>query len=124
MRVLEISDERLVIALKQIAEQEQISLQEAAQTAIRRYVREMERAKIHAETEAFWAMYPQLLEHYLDQYIAVHNGKVVDSGPDLGTLYQRLRERYGETPVLMVQVKSKPVRELVFRSPRLEPVAP
>jgi len=124
MGVVAIRDERLLTALEQIAEREQISVEEAAHIAVYRYVREIERAKIHTETKALWAMYPQLLERYLGQYVAVHEGKVVDSGPDLGTLYQRVRECYGDTPVLLAQVTSEPVRELVFRSPRLEPIVP
>lgn len=122
MGVVAIRDKRLLTALEQIAEREQISVEEAARIAVYRYVREIDRAKIHAETEAFWAMYPQLLERYPGQYVAVHEGKVVDSGPDLGTLYQRVRECYGDTAVLLTQVTSEPVRELVFRSPRLEPM--
>lgn len=123
MGVIAIRDQRLVTALKQVARREQISVEEAARTAVYRYVREAERAKIHAETKAFWAMYPHLLERYRGQYVAVHECKVVDSGPDIKTLYQQVRERYGDTPVLLAQVTPEPVRELVFRSPRLEPIA-
>ena len=40
--------------------------------------------------------YPQLRANYPDQYVAVLDGKVVDSGPDAKTLSQRLRQAYGE----------------------------
>ena len=122
MGVVAIRDKRLLTALKQVAKREQISIEEAAHIAVYRYVRDVERKKIHAETEAFWAMYPQLLERYPGQYVAVHEGKVVDSGPDIGALYQRVRKCYGDMPILLAQVTSEPVRELVFRSPRLEPI--
>jgi len=123
MGVVAIRDERLLTALKQIAEREKTSVEEVAHVAVYRYVRQAEREKIHAETEAFWAMYPQLLERYSGQYVAVHEGKVVDTGPDLAELYQRVRECYGDTPVLLTKVLPDSTRELVFRSPRLEPIA-
>ena len=124
MNIVAIRDKRLLTALEHVAERDQITVEEAAHIAVYRYIRDIERAKIHTETEALWAMYPQLLEQYTGQYVAVHEGKVVDSGTDLETLYQRVHERYGDTPVLLAKVTPKPVRELVFRSPRLEPVAP
>ncbi|MBL7063613.1 MAG: hypothetical protein ISS49_05310 [Anaerolineae bacterium] len=123
MGVIAIHDQRLVTALRQVARQKQVSVEKAAHTAVYRYVRKAERAKIRAETKAFWAMYPQLLEQYLGQYVAIHEGKVVDNGLDVGTLYQRVHERYDNTPVLLAQVTPEPVRELMFRSPRLEPIA-
>ncbi len=122
MGVVAIRDKRLLTALKQIAEREDISVEEVARVAVYRYVRQVEREKIHAETEAFWAMYPQLLDRYSGQYVAVHEGKVVDTGPDLGALYQRVRECYGDTPVLLTQVLPDSTRELMFRSPQLEPM--
>ncbi len=122
MGVIAIRDKRLVTALEQIAEQEQTSVEEVARAAVYRYVREIEREKIRAETEAFWAIHSQLLDDYSGQYIAMHEGKVVDNGVDLGALYQRVRERYGDTPILLTQVTDDPVRELTFRSPRLEQV--
>ncbi len=98
-------------------------MEKVARVAVYCYVRQVEWEKIHAETKTFWAMYPQLLDRYPGQYIAVHEGKIVDTGPDLGTLYQRVRERYGDTPVLLTQVLPDSTRELMFRSPRLEPMA-
>jgi len=122
MGVVAIRDKRLVTALENVAEQEEISVEEAAHIAVYRYIREIERAKIHAETEAFWKMHPDLVKDYLGQYVAVHEGKVVDNGSDLGALHQRVRDCYGDTAILLAQVTPQPVRELVFRSPSLEPI--
>jgi hypothetical protein len=66
------------------------------------------------------AQYEQLRAVYLGQYVAIHQGEVIDHDADLRTLHLRVFERLGHTPVLLKQVTNRPERELVFRSPRLE----
>jgi hypothetical protein len=78
------------------------------------------RRKIEAESSAFEAMKPQLLGKYAGQYVAIHNGKLIDHDPDLRTLHLRVYKKHGRTPVLLKQVLAGPERELTIRSPRLE----
>jgi hypothetical protein len=82
----------------------------------------MGRKKIQSETKAFLAQYETLQAKYLGQYVAMHEGKVIDHDVDLRTLHLRVYERVGYTPVLLKQVTVEPERELVFRSPRLDRV--
>jgi len=88
--------------------------------AVRQYIAQLRHDKIRAETAAFEAQYETLLPQYLNQYVAFHNGQVIDHDPDLRTLHLRVFARLGHTPVLLKQVTKSPDRELVFRSPRFD----
>jgi hypothetical protein len=85
------------------------------------YRRELGQDKIATEIEAYHRKYPRLRARYLGKYIAMHNGRVVDSDRDLGALNQRVRARFGRIPVLMRLVEEVVEREIVVRSPRIEP---
>ena len=88
--------------------------------AVRAYLVQVQREKIRTETEAFNAQYEQLCSKYMGQYVAIHQGMVIDNDPDLRTLHLRIFEQIGHIPVLLKLVMDKQERELVFRSPRLE----
>ena len=65
-------------------------------------------------------MYPQLGERYLGQFVAVHNGQIVDADVDFEALFLRIQERFEDTPVLIRLVSTTPTLELRASSPRLE----
>jgi predicted transcriptional regulator len=111
---------RLVRQLEQVAVQCSVEAKELVETAVRAYLRQMERETIKAEAAAFRSMHAKLAEKYLGQYVAVHGGEVVDSDEDFQALHGRVRQRFGCQPVLLRQVETEPKRVLTFRSPRLE----
>ena len=111
---------RLVEQLEQVAAQRSVEAEELIEAAVRIYLRQMERETIKAEAKAFRSMHTELAENYLDQYVAVHDGKVVDHGEDFQALHSRIRQRFGRQPVLLRRVEAGPERVLTFRSPRLE----
>ena len=84
--------------------------------AVRAYLSQVRREKIQAETEAFNAQYEQLRAKYLGEYVAVHQGEVIDHDADLRTLHLRVYEQLGHTAVLLKQVTQEPDRELTFRT--------
>ena len=88
--------------------------------ALRAYLAQLRRDKIHAETEAFNQQHRNLMANYSEQYVAIHNGQVIDHDQDLRTLHLRVFDQLGHTPVLLKKVTSQPDRELTFRSPRFE----
>lgn len=107
--------------LSQVAEQDATTLEELVNAAVREYVDVMTRRKIHAESKVFRARHAELLQQYLGEYVAMHEGNVVDHDKDLSALHQRIRRRYGRhTPVLLRQVTEQAELEFTFRSPRLE----
>jgi hypothetical protein len=88
--------------------------------ALRAYIAQHRRDKIRAETEAFEQQREKLLSQFPGQYVAVHEGQVIDHDVNLRDLHLRVFDRLGHTPVLLIKVTSQPQRELVFRSPRFE----
>jgi len=110
----------LVEQLEQVAVQRSVEAKELVETAVRAYLRQMEREKIKAEAEAFHSMHAELAEKYQGQYVAIQDGKVVDYDEDFQALHRRIRQRFGRQPVLLRLVETEPERVLTFRSPRLE----
>ncbi len=75
--------------------------------------------KIHEEAERYRAQHAQLRLQYADKVIAMHDGEVVDSGEDLPEVYRRIRERFGDEPVLITRVGVEAIETYTIRSPRL-----
>ena len=110
----------LVKQLQQVASEQAMLPEELLETAVRTYLRQIEREKIKAEAEAFHNMHAELVEKYLGQYVAIHNGKMVDQDEDFRSLHTRIRQRFGRQPVLLRRVEAEPERVWTFRSPRFE----
>ena len=88
--------------------------------AVRTYLRQIEYERIQTEAQAFSAMHDELAKQFLGQYVAIHQGRVVDHDLDFQALHARVRQRYGRQPVLLRRVEACPERTLTFRSPRFE----
>lgn len=114
-----ILDPELVQQIENLTGKANADAQTFVEKAVRAYLLQMQRGKIRTETEAFKAQYEQLRTRYSGQYVAIHQGKVIDHDPDLRTLHLRVYEKLGRTPVLLKRVTDEPERELIFRSPRL-----
>ena len=110
----------LMKQLEQIAVEQEVKPEELLETAVRAYLRQIERETIKAEADAFRSMHAELVTEYLGQYVAIHNGQVVDHDKDFQSLHNRVRQRFGHRPVLLRRVEAEPERVLTFRSPRLE----
>jgi hypothetical protein len=87
---------------------------------VRQYIAQLRQEKICAEAISFEAQHEALIRQYPNQYVAMHQGEVIDHDPDLRILHLRIFARMGHTPVLLKQVLQAPKQELTFRSPRFE----
>ncbi|MBI4674294.1 MAG: type II toxin-antitoxin system prevent-host-death family antitoxin [Chloroflexi bacterium] len=68
------------------------------------------------ERAAFEKLKPQLLETHLGQYVAIHDGQVVDSGTSDTELAQRVLPRFRNQAVYIQLVqKELPVYEITSR---------
>jgi hypothetical protein len=76
-------------------------------------------AKWQCEHRAFLHLLPSLLTAYRGQYVAIHEGKVVDSGPELVPLTLRTHQRYGNVPIYIDLVTDEPARSVRISGPRL-----
>jgi hypothetical protein len=88
--------------------------------ALRRYLAEFRREKVRKELQAFQQQRQTVLINYPGEYVAIHQGQVIDHDVDLRTLHLRIFDQLGHTLVLLKQVNPEPERELVFRTPRFE----
>jgi hypothetical protein len=63
------------------------------------------------EQQAFQQLLPELLVTHKGRYVAVHNGKVVDSGDDKLALAMRVLAKVGNIPIYvgLVTGESEPV---------------
>jgi hypothetical protein len=110
----------LMKQLEQIAVERETGPEELVEAAVRAYLRQIERETIKAEADAFHSMHAELVEEYLGQYVAIHNGQVVDHDQDFQSLHNCIRQRFDHRPVLLRRVEAEPERVLTFRSPRLD----
>jgi hypothetical protein len=91
------------------------------ENAVRTQIARLHQSKIRRETEAYMAQHQELLAAYPEQYIAMHQGNVIDHDTNLRTLHLRVYQELGHTPVLLKKVTdATATRELVFHSPRLQ----
>ncbi|HZY42529.1 MAG TPA: DUF5678 domain-containing protein [Anaerolineae bacterium] len=73
---------------------------------------ECSREKIEKEQAIFEQLRPKLLKKYRGQYVAVHNSEVVEHAPDLNTLHKQVFTRFGDTPILHIQVTDEPLPDI------------
>ncbi len=110
----------VIAQLRQAAKWNGVSLEKAAQDAVLSYVGRYGHAKVGKEQAIFEQHKTELLKKYRGQYIAMHNGEVVETAPDLRTLRNKVFARFGHTPMLHTQVTDETERDIIVRSPRVE----
>ncbi|HKZ82906.1 MAG TPA: hypothetical protein VJ793_04540 [Anaerolineae bacterium] len=115
---------KLAEQLRPEAERRQTSIEEMVNDWLEDELWEQRNKKIHEEAERYQAMHAQLRAQYADKVIAMHAGEVVDSGDELLAVYLRVRERFGDEPVLITRVGVEAIETYTIRSPRLEAPLP
>ena len=119
MTVIDLSP-RLLEQVGRIAQWQRVTADELATRALSSYLDRLEWEKLEAEMVAFRSQLPALLAVYLDQYVAVHEGRVIDHDADLRVLHGRVYARMGSVPVLLQRVTAEPAPDILVRGPRLE----
>ncbi len=123
MTTLILQRQELVERLEQVAAAQDVTTEALLNIAVSEFLDKMAHQKIQAESAAFVELHNQLLTKFLGDYVAIHNGEVVDHDSDVRTLHLRIRKRFGQAPVLLRQVTPEvEQRDLIFRSPKLEPM--
>jgi len=67
--------------------------------------------------EAYRTMHAELKQRFLGEYVAIHNGELVDHDADRRALSRRVRQKYRSVAVLITPVEEKPEREFLMQSP-------
>jgi hypothetical protein len=101
--------------VEEAAQEQRASIDQVLAEAVRLYLWEQERHKIEQEGAAYRRQHAAIKAQYLGQYIAVHEGQVVDHDPDFAALRRRIHQQYGHTPVMITRVEEQPERPLIRR---------
>ena len=66
------------------------------------------------DQQAFESLKPELLRTHRGQWVAIHQGKVVEAGQDRSQVLDSVYDRFGYVPVYVQQVEERP---RVYRLP-------
>jgi hypothetical protein len=120
-RMLSIAIEpELYRRVEKAALEQQSSIDQILNKAIHHYLWELDRRKISEESKLYRQQHAELKTRYLGQYIAMHNGQIVDYDPDFTTLRQRVRQRFQDTPIMLTLVEDVAEQVWVRHGFRLE----
>ena len=114
----------LIERIEHVARETKRDTTQVVEEAVQAYLDQLEREKIHDETEAFWARHADLVARYHGEYVAMHQGQVVDHDANVVRLERRVAERFGESAVLIAPVTDASRRDLSTVSFRLTPPGP
>ncbi|MBI4601762.1 MAG: hypothetical protein HY721_07360 [Planctomycetes bacterium] len=78
-------------------------------------------AKWEREYREFLRLKPSLLAKYRGCYVAIHDGKVVESGADQTTVALRAYAKHGYVPMYVGLVSDEPQPRFRLPSPRVYP---
>ena len=110
---------RVFEQVRWIARWQKVTTDELTARALSSYLDRLEWEKLQSEMDAFQAQLPGLLTTYPDQYVAIHDGQVIDHDTDLRALHGRVYAKLGSVPVLLQQVRATPAPDILVRGPRL-----
>jgi hypothetical protein len=113
-------NEATVAKLEQVARAKETTTQRLAEQALLEFLRNEERKLMQREMQAFAGMHDELLTTYPSEFVAVHQGRLIDHDRDQLALYQRVEKRYPNAAVLIKQVLVDAEEVYSFRSPRLD----
>ena len=74
---------------------------------------------LRRENEVFARLQAELRVAYPNEFVAIHNGQVMDHDLNRRALFARVSSTIGLTPFLLKHVETNARQEFTFRSPRL-----
>ena len=75
--------------------------------------------KFEREMAAFHRLLPSLLKDYRNQYVAIHEEKMVGSGESIIEVAKRAYKEFGYQPIYVDLVTDEPQRPIRIPSPRI-----
>ncbi len=103
----------LIKPLELLAAERGESVGAIVEQLIANFLREQRHHYLLAEMERFQAIHPELREQYEGQFVAMRDGRVLAHDSDGGRLYERMRQQYGDLPILIVEVTEQPEQQFV-----------
>jgi hypothetical protein len=75
--------------------------------------------KFLKEQRAVHRLLPELLQSHRNEFVAIHEEQVVESGTDQIDVAERAYARFGYVPILVTLVTSQPRKPIRIPSPRV-----
>lgn len=82
------------------------TMNELVNEAVEHYFRDQQRTKLDREIAAYEKQHPILKQTYLGQWVAIHQGQLVDHDPDGPSLYRRIRANYSSLPSVVIYLQT------------------
>lgn len=105
--------------LTKLAREQAVTPDELVGKAIQSYLQAEASQVLERETVAFRALHRELLAKYSGEYVAIHQGQMIDHDPKLGAIYLRINEKYPDEIILIKQVQPEIERVFTVHSPRI-----
>jgi hypothetical protein len=109
MQTLQLQELHLTDEVRQVAQHEGREADEILAEAVRRYLVQHREKRIRAEAEAWYRLPVEVRNQYRGRFVAVYNGKIIDSDLDRMALFKRIRDQVGRQPVLLVEGGDQPM---------------
>jgi hypothetical protein len=106
--------------LEAVAEEKQANTEQIAKEAIKNYLWEQNNQKISRESALYREQHSEIKKEFLGKIIAMHQGQIVDHDTDFMILFDRIRERFGNTAVMITEVEEEPYTILNRRGLRYQ----
>lgn len=104
----------------QTASTQDVAPEDVLQEALQHYFWDLDRQKIRDEARQYRQKHAQIRETFLGQFVAIHEGEVVDHDAEFNLLYQRVREKFAPLPVMITQVQETADEVMIWRGFRTE----
>ena len=107
MSGIDVSSE-LIKPLAQLAAERGESVNDIVEKLIADYLGDQRHRYLMEEMERFRTLHPELRQRFEGSYVAMRDGRVLDHDSNGNRLYTRVREQFGDIPVLIVEVTDQP----------------
>lgn len=105
--------------LAKIARDQAATPDELVEKAIQAYLHAEASQILERETLSFRALHAEWLAKYSGEYVASHQGQVIDHDPKLLDIYLRIDEKYPDEIILLKQVQPEIERAFTVHSPKV-----
>ena len=104
----------------QTATAQEMTPEAILEDALQHYFWDLDRQKIRVEAKHYRQQHADLKAKFLGQYVALHQGQVVDHDDEFRPLYERVRQTFGPAAVMITKVEETADPVLMRRGFRLE----
>lgn len=111
--------DQTALRLRQLASNYSTTVEDLAERAVDEFLHNEERRAMRRELDAYIEMHSYLRAKYQGKFVAIYQGKLIDSDSDIVALTERVTQNYPAATPLITPVKDEPIETFTFYSPRL-----